>query len=166
MAVRRIAGRFDVVGDVLQGDAPVRVDLRLDPLLLQTREERLGHRAVQAAALSAYARLQMVRLVESATVVSAVLRALVRMNDGTTWLPPLHGYQDGVKRELAIQGQTCGPADNLPREEADNDRQVAPSLPRADVGDGGYSERDGSETSTCRCSTLGIRTDDLLPTPK
>ena len=57
------------------------------------------------------------------------------MNQRAPWSSVAHGNQHGVEDELAMNGRPRGPADDLAREEIQDDGGVEPAPPGANVGD-------------------------------
>jgi hypothetical protein len=135
VAASPIVEAIDVVGHIVQGQLAVLVDMLLDPFLLQTAEEGLRDRIVPAVPLPAHARLQMMRAIEAPPDVAAELGTLIRMNHRAAGTSPAHGHQHGVEDELAVNRRSRRPADDLAREQIQDDGQVEPPLPRPNVGD-------------------------------
>jgi hypothetical protein len=77
VATGSIVERFDVVGDLREGQLPILVDLLLDAFLLQAAEERFRNRVVPAVSATAHARPQSIGSAEALPIVTSVLRALV-----------------------------------------------------------------------------------------
>ena len=125
---------IDVVGHTVQRQLSVLVDLLLDPFLLQTAEEGLRDGIDPTIPLPAHTRLQMIRATEASPRVTAVLRTLIRMNHRATRASPTHGHQHRVEHELAVNGGSRRPADDLAREQIHDHGQVEPALPRPNVG--------------------------------
>jgi hypothetical protein len=57
------------------------------------------------------------------------------MNPRASRASRTHGHQHGVEGELAVDGRTRRPTDDLAREEIHHHDQVQPALPRPHVGD-------------------------------
>ena len=94
-----------------------------------------GNLTVPAVALAAHTRLEVVGAAEPAPGIAAELHALIRVNDGPSRPPLRHGGGERIQDELAMDGRPGGPPDHLAGEHIDDDGEVQPSLPCADVRD-------------------------------
>src|SRR5262245_45516428 len=97
VTTRSIVERINVIRDVSDRQLSVLVDLFLDPLLLQTAKERLGDGIVPAIPFAAHARLEAIRTTESSPRITAVLRALIRVNQRPARSTPAHRHQDRIE---------------------------------------------------------------------
>src|SRR5690606_15315978 len=77
----RVVEHLDVLEHVLAGGVAARIDSASNALALEQLEEALGHRVVVAVPTPAHARHQTVSLQEGLPVVTAVLAALVRVDN-------------------------------------------------------------------------------------
>ncbi len=136
MPADSIVERLDIVGDVRPCNLPVPVDPLPDAFLLQAAKEGFCDRIVPAMPPPAHAGLQMMALAEASPVITSVLGALIRMNDGPLFrAPEPHGLEHGIEDELAIHRGPRGPAHDPAGEQIHHHRQVKSSLPRSDIGD-------------------------------
>ena len=113
----------------------------LDPLLLQAAEERFGNRIVPAVALSTHAGFEVVRAAEASPRATAELRTLIGVDEGAPWPAVTHRREHGIEDQLAVERGSRGPADDLPREQVQNYREIEPALPCPDVRDVGDPSR-------------------------
>ena len=88
----------------------------IDALLLQAAEEGLGSGIVPAVALETHARHQMICATEARPRVTAVLDALVGVDERSARAPLSRGGEDGIKDEFPMDGRRDGPPDDLTRE--------------------------------------------------
>jgi hypothetical protein len=79
-ATRAIVKGFNVVGDIHFCGVPIFVDVLLDSFFFEAAKEGLRHCVIPAVASAAYAGFEMICLAEAPPCVTAVLRALVRMD--------------------------------------------------------------------------------------
>ncbi len=76
-----IVEAFNVLKDLRPGLLPCFVNPLFDFFALQVTEKRFGHRVIPAVTPSAHARTQTVFLAPAAELITAKLRALVRVDD-------------------------------------------------------------------------------------
>jgi hypothetical protein len=82
---------------------------------------------------TAHARFKMICLAEPPPIVAAILRALVRMNNGSAWSTPAYGRQHCVEYELAGNCRSHRPPDDLSGKQIHDHGEVEPTFPRANV---------------------------------
>ena len=82
---RPIVRRFNVVCDVLRPILSVFVNMLLDPFLLKTSEKRFSNSVVPAVSTTAHAGHEMMGFAEPPPGIAPILRALIGMNQGTSW---------------------------------------------------------------------------------
>ena len=150
-----IVERIDVVSHVRDREFAVLVDLFLDPLLLETAEERLGDDIVPAVPFAAHTRLQVIRTAESPPRVAAVLRSLIGVNERAARSSSPHGHQHGVEHELVVNRGADGPSHDPAREEIHDDGQIQLALPGPNVGDIGDPGRVGARGGELSLEEIG-----------
>ena len=133
-----IVEHLDVIMDIGMGDVARFIDSLLDPFFLQAAEEGFRHRVIPAVPAPAHAGLQAMLAAEAPPGVAAVLRSLVRMNQGLLRVAAPHRHQDRVQHEFARQRGFRGPAYDPARVKIHHDGQIKPALPGAHVGNVGH----------------------------
>lgn len=82
---------------------------------------------------TAHARFKVVCLAEPPPIVTAILRALVGMNNSLAWSTTAYGHQHRIKYELAGYCRSRRPPDDLSGEQIHDYGEVEPALPSANV---------------------------------
>jgi len=101
-------------------------------VVLQCTEETLHHRVVGAMALAAHAGHEPSLLEQPAVRQARVLRPLVRVMDEPRPRPATpQGHGECSHREVPIGLGTHGPADDPPRIQVEDHRQVEPARARS-----------------------------------
>jgi hypothetical protein len=108
-----IVERIDVFRNVGGREVSILVNLFLDTFFLQAAEEGLRYRVVPTVAFAAHARLEMIRATRSPPGVTAVLRSLIRVDQGLARPSATHGHDDGIEYDFAVNRRTHRPADNF-----------------------------------------------------
>ncbi len=132
MTARSIVELLNVFGYVLSGEHTVFIDSLFDTLLLQAREERLGHSVVPAVASAAHTGLEAVGSAESLPVIAAILGPLIGMNHGVSRATAPYRHQHGIENQLPMQGGSSGPPDDYSREKIHHDRKIKPAPPKCE----------------------------------
>ena len=97
----RVVEKLDVVENVRACVVSGLVDLSLDALGLQQREEALGHGVVVTVASSTHAGFQVVVVEKLAPIAAGVLDALIRVNQHPLLrLATPDGHQQGVDDQI------------------------------------------------------------------
>jgi hypothetical protein len=79
---------------------------------------------VPTVALSAHARLQVIRAIEAPPRIAAVLGALIGINQRAARSASPHRHQHGLEHELAVNRPSRRPLDNQAREQIQDDGQI------------------------------------------
>lgn len=129
-----IVERLDVLGHLCCCQISVLVDSLFDVFLLQAAEERLGNGIIPTVTSSTHTGLELVGATEAPPIVTAILTALVRMNDRSTGPPSSHRHHDSIPYELAMDSRSSRPADDFSGKQIHDDGEVEPSLLGANIG--------------------------------
>lgn len=105
MVPRSIAKHFDAVEEIGLGQLAGLVDAFANSFFLRTAKERFGDRTIPTVAAPTHAWLEMVFVAEAQPVITAVLRALIRVNQPMPRLASPHRHQLRVDHEFAGQGR-------------------------------------------------------------
>ena len=136
MAAAGVVEHLDVVEQITPGRGPGQIDLATDPLPLQQLEEALGDRVVVTVSPAAHAAIDAMGLEEGLPVAAGELAALVRgQHQAGLRLATPNRRRQRLKNQVGLHVPLRSPADNLAREQVQNDRQVKPALVSPDIGD-------------------------------
>jgi len=81
MASGSIVKHLDVIEDISSGKIACFIDAPLDSFFLQTTKERLGHGIIPTVSASTHARFKLMFATEPQPVTTAILGALIGVND-------------------------------------------------------------------------------------
>src|SRR3989442_1790589 len=141
MPATTVVEGFDVVEDRIARLAATDVVVSVDELRLERREEALRHRVVPAIALAAHAGDDSPFAEPAPVVLARVLDTAVRvMDEASLGAPGPESHAQGVEGERPVEVRIHGPADNTPREQVQDGREVGPALSGPDVGDVGHPD--------------------------
>ena len=130
----RIVEYFNVVAHVLDGQRTGYINALPNAFLLQACEEGFSDRVIPTISPPAHTGLQAVSPAEPLPVVAAILRALIRMDDGALWAAESDSSDNRIQHQFAMECRRHRPANDLSREEIHDDGQIEPALPRTNVG--------------------------------
>lgn len=138
MAAGSVVKHFDVIERISPGQVAGFVDPLANAFFLHAAERGLGHRVVLAVASAAHAGLLVVGCAETFPVITAVLAALVGVNDHSFFgLAPPKGHQQRPKpiRASGLVSST----NRAPCAHTDLPLRPITTIPAgADIGDVGY----------------------------
>ena len=141
MLALRVIEQLDVLEHVLPGGIAGRVRPSPDALPLQELEDAFGDGVVVAVPASVHTRLKVALAEEGLPLPAGELGALVRMHrDPVVGLSSPDGHQQCLQGEVGGHARLSRPADDLAREQVDDDAEIRPALMGLDVGDVGHTE--------------------------
>ena len=141
MAPHRVIEELDVIEDIRSGFVACRIHFPLDSLGLQLCKEAFGYSVIMTVASTTHAGFQIVILQELAPVRAGVLDALIRVNQH-----PALGFTSPHRHQQCIQNQIGSgvglhaPANDLSREEIQDNRQIQPALVGSDIRKVGHPD--------------------------
>lgn len=107
-----------------------------DQLGLKGFEEAFDGGIVVTISFSAHRHLEPVLAQKLLVVMTAVLRAAIRvMNAARRWPADRDGHVQCPEREILLHAVTDGPSDHASREEINDHNQIHPTFARPDIGD-------------------------------
>jgi hypothetical protein len=108
----------------------------MNPLDLETVEETLHRRVVVAVSLATHRGRDPVELQQLLVVVTAVLRTAVAVMKQTRRRPASKiGHAERFEHELAVGAMAHRPANDQPRVQTEDAREIQPTLVGPDVAD-------------------------------
>lgn len=129
MAAAGVVEHLDVVEQITPGRGPGQIDLATDPLPLQQLEEALGDRVVVTVSPAAHAANDAMGFEECLPVAAGELAALVRVQHQAGFrLATPNRRRQRLKNQVGLHVALRRPADDLAREQVQDDRQVDPTL--------------------------------------